>query len=101
MIKEEVVIACFCLFVCLFVCLFIFTLVFLQAAANVFQNHVEKSVQSSDETKALSALRSRCGIGATVVSARINDISTDTYWNESLVCVPFYSNSTPNVCFFF
>lgn len=80
------------------------------APALIFQEHVEKHVNSADESKALSKLRSRCGLGSTVVDARVNNISTNSVWKvsnllvlfclniqqqqqETLVCVPFFRTS--------
>ena len=64
-----------------------------RSASDVFHNGVEASVLRADESKALNAIRSRCGLGAVVVRAEVTSIETSSDWQEALVCVPFYRTS--------
>ncbi len=59
----------------------------------LFRSTVEPIVTRADENKALNAIRMRCGLGAVVVRAEVASIDTESDWEETLVCVPFYRSS--------
>ncbi len=64
-----------------------------RSASDVYHSGVEATVMRADESKALAAIRSRCGLGAAVVRAEVTSIETAASWQEALVCVPFYRAS--------
>ena len=58
--------------------------------SRVFESSVRQQVLDAEHSRAVSAVRRRCGVRAQVLSCDAQSMTTESEFEQSLVCLPFY-----------